>query len=290
MNGTRAARRFSGFSGGDVLVLLAALGTVLWLVRSIGTEMDYNWRWERAFPYLVYTDGDGEWRLGLILEGLATTVRLTVLGGIGALVIALPVALLQMLSSRVLRILGVTYVELLRNIPPLVFMFVFYYFISNQIMGGWELNAWASERFADSAAFWVLAGDPRLLENFLSGLICLMVFESAYVAEIYRAGIQSVPRGQVESGLSLGLRPLAVFRLVVMPQALRKVAPPLTSQVITLIKDSSIISVISIQELTFTGVEASVSSGQFFEVWLIVALLYFALSFPISVLFRKIEA
>lgn len=289
MSRAPATRRAPGFSGGDVLLLLGALGALLWLVRAIGTEMDYNWRWERAFPFLFYSDGDGDWRLGLILEGLATTVRLTVLGGIGALALALPVALLHMLPSRALRALGVTYVELLRNMPPLVFMFVFYYFISNQIMGGWDLNAWAVENFSDSTLFRVVAGNPALLENFLSGLVCLMVFESAYVAEIYRAGIQSVPRGQVESGLSLGLRPLGVFRLVVLPQALRKVAPPLTSQVITLIKDSSIISVISIQELTFTGVEASVSSGQFFEVWLIVALLYFALSFPISVLFRRLE-
>jgi len=280
----------TGFAYGDMLVILVACSGLYWMVYSITSRLDYNWRWGEVTPFLAYRDAEEGWKLGLILEGLLGTVRLTIFSGIGALVLAVPIALLQLSRIRALRILGQTYVELLRNIPPLVFMFIFYFFISTQIMSGWDVNDWAKETWGDSEAFRMIAGDPALLENYLSGMLCLIAFESAYVAEIYRAGIQSVARGQVEAGESLGLNRYQSFRLVVFPQALRKVSPPLASQVITLVKDSSIISVISIQELTFTGVEAAVSSGQFFEVWLIVAALYFILSYPISRLFRRAES
>ena len=274
----------------DTFVIFLVLLGIYWMVLSIHTELHYKWRWSEVAPYLVYTNENGGWESGLILKGLAGTVRLTVVSALGALILALPIALLQMSRFRALRVLGKTYVEILRNVPPLVFMFIFYFFISTQLLTGWDVNSRAEDHWGDSAAFRVLFGETSLFENYLSGALCLIAFEAAYVAEIYRAGIQSIPRGQSEASFSLGLSRIQTFRLVIMPQALRKISPPLASQLITLIKDSSIISVISIQELTFTGVEAAVSSGRFFEVWLIVAVLYFFLSYPISHAFRRIEA
>lgn len=120
-----------------------------------------------------------------------------------------------------------------------------------------------------------LFGPPELLPNFLSGLICLALFEGAYVTEIVRAGIEAVPRGQWEAGRALGLRSSQVMNEVVLPQAVRRMIPALAGQFIALIKDSSLISLISIQELTFAGTELAVSSGRVFEVWLTVAALYF---------------
>ncbi len=282
-------RKRREFILGNALVILSAIAVLAWLTHSVSTQLDYKWRWEKVIPFLLYEDDVGSWRAGLILEGLAGTVRLTVFSGIGAMLVALPIALLLLSPVRVFRILGNAYVEMLRNMPPLVFMFVFYFFISSQIVSGWDVGAWAEENWGDSGLFPVIVGDAVLLENYISGMLCLVAFEAAYIAEIYRAGIQSISRGQYEASYSLGLSRFKVFRLIVAPQALARISPPLASQIITLVKDSSIISVISIQELTFTGVEAAVSSGQFFEVWLIVAILYFGLSYPISFLFRRLE-
>ncbi len=115
------------------------------------------------------------------------------------------------------------------------------------------------------------------------------MFEGAYVTEIVRAGIEAVPKGQWEAARALGMHPGQVMGEVVLPQAIQKMIPPLAGQFISLIKDSSLISLISIQEMTFTGTELAVSSGRVFEVWLTVAALYFLLCFGLSRLFRRLE-
>ena len=134
-----------------------------------------------------------------------------------------------------------------------------------------------------------LFGPLELLPNFLSGLICLALFEGAYVTEIVRAGIEAVPKGQWEAARALGLHAGQVMGEVVLPQAVQKMVPALAGQFIALIKDSSLISLISIQELTFTGTELAVSSGRVFEVWLTVAALYFLLCFGLARLFGWLE-
>jgi polar amino acid transport system permease protein len=128
-----------------------------------------------------------------------------------------------------------------------------------------------------------------LLPNFLSGLICLALFEGAYVTEIVRAGIEAVPKGQWEAASALGMNSGQMMREVVLPQAVQQMIPPLAGQFISLVKDSSLISLISIQELTFAGTELAVSSGRVFEVWLTVAALYFLLCFGLARLFRRLE-
>jgi polar amino acid transport system permease protein len=115
------------------------------------------------------------------------------------------------------------------------------------------------------------------------------MFEAAYIAVIVRAGIASVPAAQIEAGKSLGLGPWLLFRLVVLPQAFRAITPPLANQFIMLVKDSSIVSLISVQELTFAGSELAISSQRRFETYIVVALLYFAICFLLSRLFAGIE-
>jgi polar amino acid transport system permease protein len=115
------------------------------------------------------------------------------------------------------------------------------------------------------------------------------LFEGAYVTEIVRAGIEAVPRGQWEAARALGMDSGQVMAEIVLPQAVRTMIPPLAGQFISLVKDSSLISLVSIQELTFTGTELAVSSGRVFEVWLTVAALYFLLCFGLSRLFRRLE-
>ena len=183
-----------------------------------------------------------------------------------------------------------TYVELVRNTPPLVFIFIFYFFLSSQLMPLLGIDQLAQ---SDSPyARWfieLVAGDPRLFSNFVSGLICLSIFEGAYVTEIVRAGVQSIPRGQWEAGRSMGLTNFSIMRDVILPQAVQRISPPLANQFIILIKDSSIVSLISIPELTFMAVEVGVSTSRIFEVWVLTAAMYFVICYACVLVFSWFE-
>jgi polar amino acid transport system permease protein len=129
----------------------------------------------------------------------------------------------------------------------------------------------------------------RRFSQLVSGVIVLALFESAFVGEIIRAGIQSINKGQHEAAQSIGMGKIDQMRFIVLPQALKKVVPPLANQFISLIKDSSIISLISVQELTFKTVELVASTRAIFEAWITTALFYFIICFTLSMLFRKLE-
>ena len=162
--------------------------------------------------------------------------------------------------------------------PPVVFIFIFYFFISSQlvpILGIDEISVRASP--ATLAVLEVVLGPPELFSNVISGIFCLAIFEAAYITEIVRAGIQSIDRGQIEAGQSIGLSRLHVLRWVILPQAVQRMVPPLAGQFITLIKDSSIVALISIQELTFLAQEVAVSTQHVFEIWIFVAGMYFCI-------------
>ena len=135
----------------------------------------------------------------------------------------------------------------------------------------------------------MLLGPRELFANVISGILCLALFEGAYITEIIRAGIQSIDKGQTEAGQSIGLSRFQTLRWIVFPQAVRKVIPPLTGQFITLIKDSSILALISIQELTFLAQEVAYSTQYVFEVWLFVAGVYFCICYSLALLFTKLE-
>jgi polar amino acid transport system permease protein len=136
----------------------------------------------------------------------------------------------------------------------------------------------------------VLFGPANLLTNFVSGMISLSIMQAAYIAEIVRAGLLAVPHGQTEAGQSIGLSKFAVMRYVVLPQAIQKVVPPLAGQFITLIKDSSLVALISIQELSFLAMEIAISEQRFFEVWIFTGFMYFVVCYACALAFARLEA
>ena len=275
----------------DGLIFAAVAGFAVFIVYRVDSVLNYHWHWSRVAAYLVrWDDQRGVWTPNLLLRGFFTTVRLAAWGIVWAALIGLVMGIARTSRALLPRLLAVLYVGLVRNTPPLVFIFIFYFFISGQLvplLGLERLVASASP--AMSWVISVLCGDPKLLVNFVTGLMCLALFEGAYVTEIVRAGIESVEAGQWEAGRSLGLSRLKLLRLVVLPQAFRRILPPLAGQFVSLIKTSSIVSLISIEELTFAAGEASVSTGGVFEVWLIAAGLYLAICYPCSVLFARLE-
>lgn len=275
----------------DFLVLAVLAALVGWLAWRIDAVLVYRWDWSVVPRFLMRTDeATGRLVPNLLLTGFIVTVRLMVWGSLLAAVVGLLIGLCRVSGNLFLRLMSRAYVETIRNVPPLVFIFIFYFFVSSQIMPTLGLAAWADRLDpATRAVIGFLFGQPRQLEAFVAGVLCLAMFEAAYVAEIVRAGIGSVAQGQWEAATSLGLSRFDRMRYVILPQAIQKTVPPLASQFISLIKDSSIVSLISIPELTFMASQTVVTTRRVFEIWLTVAALYFALCFLFSLLFRRLE-
>ena len=275
----------------DVVIVAAVLGLVAFVAMRVNSVLRYDWDWTYIPVYILRYDAEEErWVANLLLHGFLTTLRLAIWGNILAALIGLVFGLCRVSRNLFLRMVSRTYVELIRNVPPLVFLFVFYFFISSQIMPLLGIDAFVREASPETlAVISVLFGRPELLGNFIAGLIALAIFEGAYVTEIVRAGVQSIDKGQWEASQSLGLSRLDTLRDVILPQAVRRVVPPLANQFIALIKDSSIIALISIQELTFTGLEVVVATSRVFEVWITVAAMYFVICAGFSAGFDRLE-
>ena len=269
-------------------LVLAAVVFVAWRVNSV---LVYNWDWSRVLGFVARIDAEtGQWVSNLLLQGLFTTIRLAFWGTILAAIIGLVMGYWRTCDTLALRIISRTYVELIRNIPPLVFIFIFYFFISSQLFPALGMdNIDRNSPWVDNAFFRFAFGEPALFTNFMSGLICLALFEAAYITEIVRAGIQSIDKGQWEAGRAIGLSRSNLLRDIIFPQAIRKILPPLAGQFITLIKDSAIISLISVQELTFLATEVAATTGKTFETWILVAAMYFALCYLFAFVFARLE-
>ena len=254
------------------------------------TVLNYRWDWGRIPNFLFRWDGERGWVANLLVQGLLTTLRLSVWGMVLAFAVGLAVGLCRIARTLLPRLIGATYVELMRNTPPLVLIFVGYFFVASQIMPLLGIDAWL--RTAGPATLGLVQiafGEPRLLKNFLSALLVLALFEGAYVAEIIRAGVRSVPVGQWDAAAALGMTRWKAMRLVILPQAMRRMLPPLAGQFISLIKDSSIVSLISVQDLTFMANEVAVSTTRVFETWITAAALYFLVCLVLSLLFGRME-
>lgn len=271
---------------GILILLIAAAVGWLWYRSSAGIH--YHWNWDKAFSLVMTPGRNGE--LPYFFQGLLATLRLSLWGMVFAGLLGLLLGLARRSTWFFLRLPAQAYIQLVRNIPPLVFVFIFYFFISSQLIPALglanvlrntptEISPWQSFLF----------GPAKLWENLFSGILCVGLIAAAYIAEIVRSGIDAIAKGQWEAADSLGLSRLDRFRFIIFPQALSGIVPPLAGQFISLVKDSSIISLISIQELTFVGSEIANSSGLIFEIWLLVGAGYLILCFGLSVLFSYLE-
>lgn len=270
-------------------VLIAFFGFIWY---SIEGTLNYKWRWELIPSYIVgWHSGREEYFANLLLQGLVATIRISIYASILALILGTILGIARCSANLTVRMLARTYLEFLRNIPPVVVVFIFFFFLSQQLIDALDLARW-SRNIARQEDIWLwefFFGDMRRFPSLISGVIVLALFESAFVGEIVRAGIQSVPKGQREAARSIGMNRFQELRYIVLPQAMKKVVPPLANQFITLIKDSSIISLISVQELTYKTVELVASSRMIFEAWITTAAFYFVVCFGLSRLFARLE-
>lgn len=274
------------------LILLAGIGAaVVWLLYQAAQQVQYHWNWQAIPQYLLrYDANSGEWVPGLILQGVLVTLRLSFWATLLALVIGTVMGLFRTSCSRYRRILGSGYVELIRNIPVLVWIFIFYYFIGDRLLPAIGVSRVSlMDGGPLSNILRLIMAEPSRVPIFVSGVIALAVYEGAYITEIIRAGIQSIDKGQWEASSGLGFSRMQQLRHVIFPQALRRVMPPLAGQFISTIKDSAIVSVISIQELTFQGMELMAATFLTFEVWITILAIYFLLCLSCSLIVERFE-
>ena len=200
--------------------------------------------------------------IGVLLQGLQLTIGLALVVLVLSLFFAIPVALGRMSRSPLIRIPIDFYVEVMRT-TPLILQLVYIYYVLPQ--AGIRLGP------------------------FTAGVVGLTLHYSAYIGEVYRSGINGVPRGQFDAAEALGLPLIKRYRLVILPQALRIVLPALGNYFITIFKDTALTSVMSVQELMFSGEIISARTYQYFTMYTLTALLYMAVGYPSALLVGYLE-
>ena len=212
-----------------------------------------------------------EWKPGLLVIGLWITLQISVIATILGVIIGIIGGLARISSNPALRWTSIIYVEIVRGSPLMVQILIWYFVLGtviNQLLAAYGLGR--------LPAFWY-------------GVASLACFAGAYVTEIVRSGIQSIHRGQTEAARSLGMSYAQSMLYIILPQALRRILPPLAGQFISLIKDSSLLGMIAIRELTKAAREAVTVSLQPFEVFFLAAVLYLVLTFTLSMLVQRLE-
>jgi polar amino acid transport system permease protein len=244
----------------DLAQFFALTLGVLFIVVEGAQSIGYNWQWYRV-PQYLYRVIDGELIWGPLLNGLKVTIEISAVALALSIIVGLIVAMMRLTGSRTTEIIARVYLEVVRNTPLLIQIYLFY-FVLSPLLG---------------------------IDRYWTAVIALCLFEGAYISEIIRAGVISVPKGQWEAGASLGLSMSALYRRVVLPQALRLVLPPATSQAISLVKASSIVSVIAVFDLTTEGRNIIADTFMTFEIWITVAAIYLAINLLLSLVVSLLE-
>ena len=200
--------------------------------------------------------------LPVLFQGLRVTVTATIVVMAIALVLGLPIALARMSRLWWLRVPATFYVQVLRGTPVLLQLFYLYYVLP---FVGIKLPPWPAGIIGMSAAY------------------------SAYLSEIYRAGIEAVDRGQTEAALAIGMSRVQVMRLVILPQAVRIIIPPMGNMFIGLFKDTSLLSILTIRELMFEGQILAATSFRHITIFTVIAVLYLAVCWPSAAIIDRLE-
>jgi glutamate/aspartate transport system permease protein len=207
----------------------------------------------------------------LFKQGMSFTVTLTAIAMTGGIVFGTLLAMMRLSSFRPLAMIAAGYVNLMRSVPLVLVIFWFYFLVP--YIGAWILRE----------------PDPVKVGEFLSAAITFTLFEAAYYCEIMRAGIQSIPRGQVWAGQALGLDYWQTMAQIVLPQAFRNMLPVLLTQTIILFQDTSLVYVISATD--FFGAAAKIANRDYrlVEMYTFVAVVYLAVSYGLSDLVRRLQ-
>lgn len=243
-----------------------------WLILLVGVGLWLFWR--------VWSDPLYAQVLATLSKGIWTTIWVTVVAYAGACAIGLALAVAGLLRFVVLRQVARLYVEVMRGIPIIVLLLYVAFVLApalviavNWVGGHLGLEPWRTRDF------------PLIAR----AVVALMLAYSAFLAEVFRAGLLSVPKGQIEAADALGLTGWQRFRLVVMPQAFRVILPPLGNDFVAMVKDSSLVSVLGVADITQLGKVLAAGNFRYFETYNVVALVYLTMTIGLSLLLRRLE-
>lgn len=243
-----------------LLPLLLVAGMVffaVWIYEQASTQ--YTWQWARVWRYFgSFQNGDfsvSNFQAGLLLKGLGITLLLVLCSFMFTLLFAFVLVFMKLGQSPVLIAVSQGIISLIRNTPLLIQLFLWY--------------------FVFAAIF--------RLNPFMTAVFCLALFEGVYLAEILRSGIMAVSHTQWEASFSLGMTLPKTLLYVIMPQVFRNILPSLAGQFISLIKDTSLVSAIAVADLTLQARTVISETYLSFEIWLLVACLYFVLTLLVSI-------
>jgi len=232
--------------------------------------MRYNWNWGVFFQELP---GGGEEYWQLIVWGIGWTLAVSACSWVIAIALGSVIGTIRTTNSPWLVRFGNGWVEFFRNVPLLVQMFLWYFVIPE---------------FIPPLKSWVVRTDPAHAQ-FVSAVLCLGLFTSARIAEQVRAGIQSLARGQRAAGMAIGLTQPQVYRFVLLPMGFRIIIPPLTSETMNLIKNSSVALTIGLAELTFRAREMGEYTFNFFEAFTAATLIYIVIAMTANRVMAYVE-
>ena len=207
----------------------------------------------------------------LFREGMTFTLTLTALAMLGGIVFGTLLAMMRLGPFKALSYVATAYVNLMRSVPLVLVIFWFYFLVP--FIGQWVTGA----------------SRPIQVGAFASSLVTFTLFEAAYFAEIMRAGIQSIRRGQVQAAQALGMTYLQTMGYIVLPQAFRNMLPVLLTQTIVLFQDTSLVYVLSITDFLGAASKVAQRDGRLVEMYLFAALVYFVISFVASLLVRRLQ-
>lgn len=256
----RQTRRFLALRPVSVVIYLVAVLTIGLVALRGAQAMGYNWQWYRI-PRYFFQIKDGHFTLGQIPWGLVGTLTLSALAFLLALAIGLLVALMRLSDLVVGRAVARGFLEIVRNMPLLVLLYVFYY-VFGPIFG---------------------------LDRYSASVLCLGVFHGALMSEIFRGGINAIATGQWEAAKSIGMSTGQTYRYIILPQSIRFMLPPMTGEVVNMIKSSAIVSVIAVVELTTVGRNIISDTYMSFEIWFTIAGVYMVVTLIFSAIASMLE-
>ena len=236
--------------------IIAILST---FVIFSGCAGNYNWGWYAISPFNQL----GSTNISFLISGLGFTVSVSIISIFFATLLGLLISIIGLSKLKFVRYINITYIEIIRSVPVLVMILWIYYGLP--VLVGINFTA------------------------FTAGIIALSICDSPFLAEIFRSGFEAIPKGQNEAGTSLGMRFYERFRLIILPQAIKIILPALGNQFVYMLKMSSLVSIIGLNELTRKANELVVSQYRPLEIYSFLVLEYLVLILVISYLVRRME-
>ncbi|WP_339641577.1 amino acid ABC transporter permease [Jannaschia helgolandensis] len=225
---------------------------------------------------MVLTDDATRQVLLTLRKGIWITILVTVTGFSAASLVGLGLALMSLSRSLIARQAARFYVEIIRGIPILVMLLYVAFVLAPGLVALWNWIGLPDARTRDFPLLW-------------RAVLALVIAYSAFIAEVFRAGLQSVDKGQIEAARALGLKRFRVFRHIVLPQAIRTILPPLGNDFVAMVKDSSLVSVVGVLDIAQLGKLTAAGNFRYFETYNVVALIYLTMTILLSLGLRKLE-